>query len=102
MVNVEQQQRVAMLKYLNSFPPGYRFCPTDKELVLDYLKNKVMNKPLPPNKIMDINLYNHGPQDLSGLRFFHYRVIFFSFFNALVRRGSSIISILRRIICLNS
>ncbi|KAH9678999.1 NAC transcription factor 32 [Citrus sinensis] len=65
MVSVEQQQRVAMLKYLNSFPPGYRFCPTDKELVLDYLKNKVMNKPLPPNKIMDINLYNHGPQDLS-------------------------------------
>ncbi|KDO53676.1 hypothetical protein CISIN_1g046218mg [Citrus sinensis] len=65
MVSVEQQQRVAMLKYLNSFPPGYRFCPTDKELVLDYLKNKAMNKPLPPNKIMDINLYNHGPQDLS-------------------------------------
>ncbi|KAK9181311.1 hypothetical protein WN944_024448 [Citrus x changshan-huyou] len=67
MVSVEQQQRVAMLKYLNSFPPGYRFCPTDKELVLDYLKNKVMNKPLPPNKIMDINLYNHGPQDLSAI-----------------------------------
>ncbi|KAL9411820.1 hypothetical protein AB3S75_045425 [Citrus x aurantiifolia] len=67
MVNVEQQQRVAMLKYLNSFPPGYRFFPTDKELVLDYLKNKVTNKLLPPNKIMDINLYNHGPQDLSAI-----------------------------------
>ena len=45
MVNTEQLQRVAMLKNLNySFPLGYRFCPAEKELVFDNLRNKVRKR----------------------------------------------------------
>ncbi|XVF04738.1 hypothetical protein REPUB_Repub05bG0110900 [Reevesia pubescens] len=51
--------------YLDSFPPGYRFCPLDEELVLHYLKKKVMNEPLPQNRIMDVNLYLHNPEKLA-------------------------------------
>ncbi|RWR75828.1 NAC domain-containing protein 67-like protein [Cinnamomum micranthum f. kanehirae] len=47
------------------FPSGYRFCPRDHHLINDYLKNKVMNLPLPCDIIKDVvNLYDHNPQDL--------------------------------------
>ncbi|GAV74112.1 NAM domain-containing protein, partial [Cephalotus follicularis] len=45
------------------FPPGYRFNPTDKELVLSYLTNKVNGMPLPTH-IIDANVYQHHPDDL--------------------------------------
>ncbi|XP_060216441.1 NAC domain-containing protein 72-like [Lycium barbarum] len=47
------------------FPPGYRFCPHDEELIIHYLKKKVMNDPLPHDKIKEVNLYKHSPQELS-------------------------------------
>ncbi|KAJ7964085.1 putative NAC domain protein [Quillaja saponaria] len=50
--------------YLSSFPPGYRFCPTDEELIIYYLKNKVDNVRLPRNQIVDVQLYQHHPEDL--------------------------------------
>nr|TKR91639.1 hypothetical protein D5086_0000220840 [Populus alba] len=48
--------------YFNSFPPGYRFCPHDHELVLHYLTNKVKGLPLPRNKIVDVVLYQYDPE----------------------------------------
>ncbi|KAL4284537.1 hypothetical protein GQ457_16G006540 [Hibiscus cannabinus] len=51
--------------YLDSFPPGFRFCPLDEELVLHYLKKKVMNLPLPQNRIMEVNLYSYNPEKLA-------------------------------------
>ncbi|XVF47371.1 hypothetical protein PTKIN_Ptkin03bG0103700 [Pterospermum kingtungense] len=51
--------------YLDSFPPGYRFCPLDEELVLYYLKKRVLNEPLPQNRIMEVNLYRHNPEKLA-------------------------------------
>ncbi|KAK9029424.1 hypothetical protein V6N11_026541 [Hibiscus sabdariffa] len=51
--------------YLDSFPPGFRFCPLDEELVLHYLKKKVMNLPLPQNRIMEVNLYRYNPEKLA-------------------------------------
>ncbi|KAF8395822.1 hypothetical protein HHK36_019776 [Tetracentron sinense] len=51
-------------KYFDMIPPGYRFCPKDSELILDYLKEKVMNHPLPPNRIKEVNLKDYSPQDL--------------------------------------
>ncbi|OIT33740.1 nac domain-containing protein 68 [Nicotiana attenuata] len=47
------------------FPPGYRFCPRDDELIVHYLKKKVMNEPLPSNEIKEVNLCMHSPQQLS-------------------------------------
>ncbi|KAE8705723.1 ONAC010 protein [Hibiscus syriacus] len=52
-------------RYLDSFPPGFRFCPLDEELVLHYLKNKVMDLPLPPNRITEVNLYSYNPEKLA-------------------------------------
>ncbi|KAF8395841.1 hypothetical protein HHK36_019795 [Tetracentron sinense] len=51
-------------EYFNLFPPGYRFCPHDYELILEYLMKKVMNCPLPRNRIMEVNLMHYNPEDL--------------------------------------
>lgn len=47
-------------------PPGFRFHPTDEELVLHYLKNKVSSRPLPVPIIAEIDLYKFDPWDLPG------------------------------------
>ncbi|XWS29904.1 hypothetical protein CRYUN_Cryun24cG0070300 [Craigia yunnanensis] len=50
--------------FLKSFPAGYRFKPRDEELVLHYLKPKLFNKPLPPNRIIEVQLYHYNPEFL--------------------------------------
>ncbi|KAK2981533.1 hypothetical protein RJ640_026791, partial [Escallonia rubra] len=52
---------------LDSFPPGYRFQPTDQELIVCYLAKKVHNRALPANKIHEVNLYLYHPEELAGL-----------------------------------
>ncbi|KAK2981176.1 hypothetical protein RJ640_000287, partial [Escallonia rubra] len=52
---------------LDAFPPGYRFLPTDEELIVCYLARKVHNLELPPNKIGEVNLYEYHPQELAGM-----------------------------------
>jgi hypothetical protein len=64
-----------------TFPPGYRFCPTDYELVMDYLKLKVLNEPLPWNKMVDVDLYSECPEILTG---FCFKLLFFNFFFSLI------------------
>nr|GMD71484.1 NAC transcription factor 29-like [Ipomoea batatas] len=49
-----------------NFPPGYRFLPTDEELIVHYLKKKIMNYVLPDNQIQEVNLYKYSPEELSG------------------------------------
>ncbi|CAH9086952.1 unnamed protein product [Cuscuta europaea] len=49
-----------------NFPVGYRFRPTDDELIRYYLEKKVMNQKLPPHEIPEENLYRHNPEDLSA------------------------------------
>lgn len=45
---------------------GYGFNPLDHELILDYLKRKVNNEPLPNDIVKEVQLYNHNPQHLAG------------------------------------
>ncbi|RZS08324.1 hypothetical protein BHM03_00039283 [Ensete ventricosum] len=45
-------------------PPGFRFHPTDEELVLQYLKRKVYSSPLPSSIIPDVDHSNYNPWDL--------------------------------------
>lgn len=53
---------------IQNLPPGYRFLPTDEELVNEYLKNKVENKPLPCNGIIhDVLIYDSNPYELIGM-----------------------------------
>ncbi|KAI9156785.1 hypothetical protein LWI28_012191 [Acer negundo] len=48
----------------NSLAPGFRFHPTDEELVRYYLKRKVCNKPLRFDPISVIDIYGSEPWDL--------------------------------------
>ncbi|KAJ4850706.1 hypothetical protein Tsubulata_005608, partial [Turnera subulata] len=45
-------------------PPGFRFHPSDEELILYYLKNKITSSPLPASVVADIDLYKYNPWEL--------------------------------------
>nr|UPI48798.1 NAC transcription factor 65 [Fagopyrum tataricum] len=47
-------------------PPGFRFHPTDEELVLQYLKRKVLSCPLPASIIPEVDVCKADPWDLPG------------------------------------
>ncbi|XP_045796450.1 NAC domain-containing protein 83-like [Trifolium pratense] len=47
-------------------PPGFRFHPTDEELVVEYLKRKVLSLPLPASIIPEVDLCKSDPWDLPG------------------------------------
>lgn len=54
---------------MNSFshvPPGFRFYPTDEELVDYYLRKKVASKRIDLDVIKDVDLYKIEPWDLQG------------------------------------
>ncbi|EEF28067.1 conserved hypothetical protein [Ricinus communis] len=55
--------------YFNSFPPGYKFKPFDRELVVFYLQKKILHEPLPPNRIREVILYNYNPEELADYFF---------------------------------
>ncbi|KAK6947377.1 NAC domain, partial [Dillenia turbinata] len=52
------------LSYFETLPPGFRFKPSDQELIDYYLKNKVEGRPLPPNKIFNDDIYLGSPEYL--------------------------------------
>lgn len=45
-------------------PPGFRFHPTDEELVVHYLKKKTASAPLPVAIIADVDIYKFDPWEL--------------------------------------
>ncbi|KAJ1411875.1 NAC domain [Sesbania bispinosa] len=51
---------------VSRLPPGFRFQPTDEELVFQYLKCKVFSCPLPASIIPEINVSKYDPWDLPG------------------------------------
>ncbi|KAL1187832.1 NAC domain containing protein 52 [Cardamine amara subsp. amara] len=48
-----------------SLAPGFRFHPTDEELVSYYLKRKVLGKPVRFDAIGEVDIYRHEPWDLA-------------------------------------
>jgi len=46
--------------------PGFRFHPTDVELVRYYLKRKVMGKKFQVDAIAEVDIYKFEPPDLPG------------------------------------
>ncbi|KAK9072164.1 hypothetical protein SSX86_008596 [Deinandra increscens subsp. villosa] len=48
------------------FPPGFRFHPTDEELVLYYLKRKICRRSLKPDIIGEVDVYKWDPEELPG------------------------------------
>lgn len=51
---------------LSSLPVGYRFRPTDEELVSHYLKNKINGKEDIVSDIGEVDLCKKEPWDLPG------------------------------------
>lgn len=52
--------------YLDSLLPGYRFCPTDLEIIVYYLKQRIETREHPPCRLYEVNIYNHDPDELAG------------------------------------
>ncbi|PWA81143.1 NAC domain-containing protein [Artemisia annua] len=54
--------------YADSLEPGYRFCPTDVELIVYYLKPKIDTGRRHPNfRYYEVNIYDYGPDELTGI-----------------------------------
>ncbi|XP_039031048.1 NAC domain-containing protein 86-like isoform X2 [Hibiscus syriacus] len=49
-----------------SLPPGFRFHPTDEELIVYYLKNKINGRKIDLEIIPEVDLYKCEPWDLPG------------------------------------
>ncbi|KAI9173396.1 hypothetical protein LWI28_000679 [Acer negundo] len=50
-----------------SLPAGYKFHPTEEELVVYYLENKVFRRPIPPDVIQeygDDDIFGKSPKDV--------------------------------------
>jgi hypothetical protein len=60
----------------NKLPPGFRFQPTDEELVFQYLKCKTFSYQLPASIIPEINVCNYDPWDLPGIYNIHFIFVF--------------------------
>ncbi|CAN6301050.1 unnamed protein product [Urochloa humidicola] len=45
-------------------PPGFRFHPSDEELILYYLRNRAANAGCPADIIADVDIYKFDPWDL--------------------------------------
>ncbi|OAY76190.1 NAC transcription factor 29-like [Ananas comosus] len=48
----------------SSLPPGFRFHPTDEELILHYLRNRAAATPCPVSIIAEVDIYKFDPWNL--------------------------------------
>ncbi|KAF9595582.1 hypothetical protein IFM89_001054 [Coptis chinensis] len=56
-----------MERELNSniqLPPGFRFHPSDEELIVYYLRNKATSRPIPASIAAEVDLYKYNPWEL--------------------------------------
>ncbi|URE27890.1 NAC domain-containing protein, partial [Musa troglodytarum] len=60
-----------------NLPPGFRFHPTDEELVVHYLCRKVAGLRLPVPIIAEVDLYKHDPWDLPEMALFGHKEWYF-------------------------
>ena len=61
------QKEKDQMESLSHIPSGYRFHPTDEELVDYYLKNKVAFPGMQVDVIKDVDLYKIEPWDIQGM-----------------------------------
>ncbi|XP_027345518.1 NAC transcription factor 29-like isoform X2 [Abrus precatorius] len=48
----------------SELPPGFRFHPTDEELIVYYLCNQATSKPCPASIIPEVDIYKFDPWEL--------------------------------------
>ncbi|KAH9614936.1 hypothetical protein KSS87_012380 [Heliosperma pusillum] len=54
-------------KRSSNLPPGFRFHPTDEELIIHYLKNQAMSRPCPVSIIPEVDIYKFDPWHLPDM-----------------------------------
>ncbi|CAL5000351.1 unnamed protein product [Urochloa decumbens] len=72
-----------------SLAPGFRFHPTDEELVSYYLKRKVLGRPLKVEAIAEVDLYKLEPWDLPARSRLRSRDSQWYFFSRLDRKHAN-------------
>ena len=55
-----------MMELQSCVPPGFRFHPTEEELVGYYLRRKINSLKIDLDVIVDIDLYKMEPWDIQG------------------------------------
>lgn len=55
---------------MEMMPPGFRFHPTDVEVIYNYLREKVLNENFSPVAIGDVDLNKSEPWELPSIVFF--------------------------------
>ncbi|KAL9149285.1 hypothetical protein ABFS82_12G099700 [Erythranthe guttata] len=53
-----------MVSRNSNLPPGFRFHPTDEELIMHYLRNQATSKPCPVSIIPEVDIYKFDPWEL--------------------------------------
>jgi len=53
-----------------ALPPGFRFHPTDEELILHYLRKRAAAAPCPAPVIAEVDIYKFDPWDLPAMAIF--------------------------------
>ncbi|KAL7181576.1 hypothetical protein ACSBR1_040467 [Camellia fascicularis] len=51
-------------KNSSNLPPGFRFHPTDEELIIYYLRNQATSRPCPVSIIPEVDIYKFDPWEL--------------------------------------
>lgn len=69
--------------------PGFRFHPTDEELISYYLKRKITGRPIKADAISEIDLYRAEPWDLPPRSRLRSRDLEWYFFTSLDRKYSN-------------
>lgn len=69
-----------------SLPPGFRFHPTDEELVAYYLKRKINGREIELEIIPEVDLYKCEPWDLPGIICFNFYSFYATSSSILYRR----------------
>ncbi|XP_020102222.1 NAC transcription factor 29-like isoform X2 [Ananas comosus] len=60
-----------------TLPPGFRFHPTDEELIVHYLRNRASALPCPVAIIAEVDIYKFDPWELPGKALFGEREWYF-------------------------
>ncbi|PWA58102.1 NAC domain-containing protein [Artemisia annua] len=74
---------------MKKLSPGFRFHPTDEELVMYFLKRKVLGKRLVAEVIAEVNIYDFSPWDLPDMSKLKYGDLEWFFFCPKSRKYSS-------------
>lgn len=65
-IHAELRRERENMNNFSHVPPGFRFHPTDEELVDYYLRKKITSRRIDLDVIKDVDLYKIEPWDLQG------------------------------------